>query len=92
LGSRASREEKPADFERITLEYNAIYNQILALVRDRNTKPANEVYSRLCNIYLKIDADSLTKAQKEIIETRMNDVSYLLQPGRQMLSIKNKKI
>ena len=85
-------EEKPTNFEKITIEFNMLYNQLLACVRDRKTRPAQVRYMRLCSLYTKIMEENMTKQQKEIMETRMKDATSLIPSDFVVYYGKNEKI
>ena len=72
------KEEKPTSFEKITIEFNLIYNELLATIRDRDTKAAQEKFLKLYEIYRKISSEKLTKEQKKMLEKQLKDVAVLI--------------
>jgi len=72
------REEKPTRFEKITLEFNVVYNELLASIRDRDTKAAQEKFMKLYSIYRKISKEKLTKAEIQALERQLMDVADLI--------------
>ncbi len=82
------KEEKPADFEKITLEFNTVYNNVLALAIDKRKKEARGKYLDLYNIYLRLSNEELTKSQKELLASRITDASALASSKRQFITLK----
>ena len=76
------KEEKPTSFERITIEFNLLYNELLATIRDRDTKAAQEKFLKLYEIYRKISNEKLTKEQKKALEKQLRDISVLIPSER----------
>ncbi len=88
--SKQAKEEKPTDFERITLEFNMVYNELLSHKRDNDTKLAQQRYLQLYNIYLKICNEGLAKTEQDIIDTKMSDASVLLDSKRKIVTLKQR--
>lgn len=90
-GRKRIREEKPTDFEKVSLEFNALYNDVLAFVRDNDRKSAQERYLRMYNLYLKISGENLTKSQKKILDKRIKDASGMVPSQRKLADLKKTK-
>lgn len=81
-------EEKPDDFEKITLEFNLMYNELLASIRDRDTRAAQEKFLVLYDLYRKISSKNLSKSQKKLLEQQLKNVAGLIpseEPPRMLM-------
>ncbi len=85
------KEEKPTDFEKITLEFNTMYNKILALAIDKRKREAGKIYSDLHNTYIRLSNEDLTKPQKELLGSRIMDASSLISSQKQFITLKKTK-
>ena len=71
-------EEKPSKFERITLEFNAIYNELLSNVRDRKNNEAQKKFLQLYDIYRKISKESISDKELGIIEQQLKEIAGVI--------------
>jgi hypothetical protein len=69
------KEEKPTNLERVTLEFNLVYNELLASVRDRDTAVAQQKFIMLYNLYRKLSKENLSKAEMDELEKRLKAAS-----------------
>ena len=72
---RIMLEEKPAQFERLTVEFNAIYNELLSNIRDRKTKTAQKKFIKLYSIYRKISSEDLSREELKILEQQESELA-----------------
>lgn len=75
---RIMLEEKPANFERLTVEFNAIYNSLLSNIRDRKTTQAQKKFLQLYELYRKISQEDLSDEELKILEQQLKEVSGLV--------------
>jgi len=75
---KIQREEKPSNFERRTLEFNLVYNELLSSIRDRDTKVAQQKFLALYDIYRKISKGNLSKKDIDLLEKRLKDASGMI--------------
>jgi len=75
---KAMLEEKPAKFERLTIEFNAIYNSLLSNVRDKNVKQSQQKFIQLYEIYRSISKEDLSDEELLILEQQLKEVAGLI--------------
>jgi len=84
------KEEKPTNFEKVTIEFNIVYNELLASIRDRDTRAAQEKFIRLYSIYRKLSKKNISKSEMQAVEKQLKDAAGLVpseKPPRLALAI-----
>ncbi len=84
------KEEKPTNFERVTIEFNLVYNELLASIRDRDTKAAQQKFIRLYTLYRNLSKENISKAEMQMLEKQLKDAAGMVpseKPPRLALAI-----
>ena len=84
------KEEKPTNFERVTIEFNLVYNELLASIRDRDTKASQQKFIRLYTLYRKLSKENISKAEMQMLEKQLKDAAGMVpseKPPRLALAI-----
>jgi hypothetical protein len=75
---KIAKEEKPTNFERVTIEFNLVYNELLASIRDRDTKASQQKFIRLYTLYRKLSKENISKAEMQMLERQLKDAAGLV--------------